>query len=103
VNSNSQLTTKALDVPFRLAERTRATWVLPGLVMQETGAGEIKGTKYMKAATEFPGDASWPKSKWIVGPVASSLGGAPPGDAAWLNAGCELLVQSTIPSSSTIA
>jgi hypothetical protein len=41
---------KQLKVPFRLHESTRATWVLPGLVMQETGWGEINGTKYMSFA-----------------------------------------------------
>jgi hypothetical protein len=60
VNSSSQVTTNEWAESFRLAESTRAVWVLPGLVLEETGAGEMSGTKYMKEATGFPGDWSRP-------------------------------------------
>jgi hypothetical protein len=33
---------------------------LPGLVLEETGSGEMSGTKYMKEAIGFPGDLSRP-------------------------------------------
>jgi hypothetical protein len=103
VNSNSQLTTKEWAVLFRLAESTRAHWVLPGLVRQETGWGEINGTKYIKAATGFPEDRSCPTSNRMVGPVAASGSGTTAGGPAWPSDDSRPFAQSATASSTALA
>src|ERR1035438_4073148 len=99
VNSNSQVTTNEWELLFRLAESTRAAWVLPGLVIEETGSGEMSGTKYMKEAKGFPGDWSRPKSNRRVGPATASMGRTTAGGPDWLSPGSRPFAQSTSASS----
>src|SRR5579859_6123517 len=94
VNSNSQVTTNELDAPWRLTERTRAHWVLPGLVAVETGSGEINGTKYMNDSTGFPADESRLKSRLMVGPVGVFVDAVFAGGAGWLKAGNAPMAES---------
>ena len=47
---------KELEVNRRWAEITRAVCVLSALDTEDTGSGEISGTKYMNAAMGFPTD-----------------------------------------------
>ena len=77
--------------------------MLPGLVIEETGSGEMSGTKYMKEAIGFPGNWSWPKSNRMVGPVAGSVGRIIDGEPAWPNADSKPFDQSTSASSITLA
>ena len=45
-----------MAVNRRLAEVTWVACVLPGLVSEDTGSGEMKGMKYMNEATGLPLD-----------------------------------------------
>lgn len=89
-------------VLFRLAESTRAAWVLLGLVIEETGSGEMSGTKYMKEANGFPGDWLRPNSNRRVGPAKASVGRTSAGGPDWLSAGSRPFPQSA-SASSTLA
>ena len=86
-----------------MVETTRAACVLPGLVIEDTGSGEMSGTKYMKEAIGFPGNWSWPKSNRMVGPVAASAGGITDGGSVWPNTDSKPFDQSTSASSINLA
>jgi hypothetical protein len=77
--------------------------VLPGLVIEETGSGEISGAKYMKEAIGFPGKWSRPTSNRMVGPVATPPGKTTAGRSVWLSAGNRLFVQTTSTNSRSLA